>query len=96
MSAPIKPDNNPLATYSVAFGAAMQVGCLLLVAIGGLFLLGLLLDRVLGTHPLFLIILLLGSIPLTLFLIIRYTSYKVKRLQAPTAPQKKEETARDD
>jgi F0F1-type ATP synthase assembly protein I len=94
MSTPTKPDKNPLTLYTVALSTVGQVGCLLGAAIGAALLLGLLLDSLLGTKPLFLILLLLGSIPLNLWMIYRYTLRKVKALQAPST--QKEETARDD
>lgn len=44
---------------------AGQVGCLTFVIIVAALVLGLLLDRLLGTRPMFLILLLVGSMPLT-------------------------------
>jgi F0F1-type ATP synthase assembly protein I len=70
------------------------VGCLLVASAGGSVVLGLLIDQLLGTKPLFLFLLLLGSIPLNLWMIYRYTVYKSRKIQA-SAP-KKEDTASDD
>jgi|GEM_PF-1082208 F0F1-type ATP synthase assembly protein I len=90
------PGDNPLALYSVAIGAVGQVGCLLFAAIIGCLIFGLVLDRLLGTKPLFVFIFLVGSIPLNLWMIFKYTSYKAKQMM-PTAPTpKKEETTRGD
>jgi F0F1-type ATP synthase assembly protein I len=89
----MKPENNPVPFYLTAAGAAAEVGCLLVASAGGSVLLGLLLDQLLGTRPLFIFLLLLGSIPLNLWLIYRYTLYKSQRLQASS---KKEEPASDD
>ncbi len=47
---------------------AGQVGCLTLLIVFVALFLGLYLDRLLGTKPVFLIILVLGSAPLSLFL----------------------------
>jgi F0F1-type ATP synthase assembly protein I len=94
MNTPTEPNKNPLTLYTVAVSTVGQVGCLLGVAIGAMILLGLLLDSLLGTKPLFLILLLLGSIPLNLWMIYRFTLRKAKALRA--TPTQKEETARDD
>jgi F0F1-type ATP synthase assembly protein I len=94
MTTPTNPNKNPMGLYTVAVSTAFQVGCLLIVAIGLALGLGLLLDRLLGTRPLFLVLLLLGSIPLNLWILYRFTLYKARTLQAP--PTQKEETASDD
>lgn len=89
----MKPDNNPVPFYLTAAGAAGEVGCLLVFSAGGSVVLGLLLDQLLGTKPLFIFLLLLASIPLNLWMIYRYTLYKSRRLQASP---KKEDTVSDD
>jgi len=89
----MKPEHNALPVYLTVAGAAGEVGCLLVLSAGGAVGLGLLLDHLLGTKPLFLFLLLLGSIPLNLWMIYRYTLYKSRQLSA--AP-KKEDTASDD
>ena len=55
---------------------------LLVLIIGGSVLLGLLLDSVLGTKPAFIFILLLASIPVTLWVIYRYSVYQSKRIMS--------------
>ncbi|HVU11593.1 MAG TPA: hypothetical protein VHD90_09955 [Phototrophicaceae bacterium] len=89
----MKPEGNPVPFYLTAAGAAGEVGCLITLSAGGSVVLGLLVDRLLGTNHLFLFLFLLGSIPLNLWLIYRYTVYKSRRLQAAS---KKEDTASDD
>lgn len=89
----MKPEHNPVPIYLTAAGTAGEVGCLLGITIGGGVALGLLLDQLLGTKPLFIFLLLLGSIPFNLWMVYRYTLYKSRRLQAP---MKKEDTANDD
>jgi F0F1-type ATP synthase assembly protein I len=89
MSAPRKPDQ-PLTLYTVAVSTVGQVGCLLFITIGGFLGVGLLLDRLFATKHLFLIIFLLGSIPLNLWLIYRYTLYKARSLQASSTQAKEE------
>jgi len=73
-----------------AAGVAAQVGCLLVVIVGGSVLLGLLLDNLLGTGRLFIFLTLVASIPVNLWAIYRYTVYQSKRLQA--ASQNKEDS----
>ena len=88
-------DKNPASAYLFAANVAAQIGCLLILTVGGAVLLGLLLDQLLGTKRIILFLLLVGSIPLNLWLIYRYTLYQSKRLQA-SITQKKEESIRDD
>jgi F0F1-type ATP synthase assembly protein I len=90
----MKLDHNQLSSYLLATGVAAQVGCLMVVTIGIALGLGLLADRVLGTKPVFFLILLLGSIPLNLWLIYRYTLHRARKIQASS--MQKEDTARDD
>jgi len=89
----MKPEHSPVPFYLTAAGAAGEVGCLLVLSAGASVVLGLLIDRLLGTRHLFLLLFLLGSIPLNLWVIYRYTLYKSRRLQASA---KKEGTVSDD
>lgn len=86
--------NNPATAYLFAANVAGQIGCLLIFTVGGAVLIGLLLDQALGTRHIILFLFLIGSIPLNLFVIYRYTIYQSKRLQA-SATQKKEESISD-
>jgi F0F1-type ATP synthase assembly protein I len=88
----MKPVRDAAPVYLLAAGVAAQVGCLLVVILGGGVVLGLLLDQLLGTKPLFIFLILLASIPLNLWAIYRYTIYQTKRLQA----SQKEDNIRDD
>lgn len=65
-----------------------QVGALLVLIAGGAVLLGLGLDEALGTKPLFIFVLLLGSIPLSLWAIYRYSQHQARLI---LAAQKEEE-----
>ena len=78
----MKPDQNPFSVYSLVASIVGQVGCFLILIAGGSVLLGVLLDRLFGTKPVFLILLLLGSIPLNLWAVYRYTRYKTRSVQA--------------
>ncbi len=88
----MKPVKEATPIYLFAVNVAAQVGCLLILIVGGGVLLGLLLDQLLGTRPLFIFLVLLVSIPLNLWAIYRYTLYQTKRLQA----SQKEDNIRDD
>jgi hypothetical protein len=86
----MKSDKDPASVYLFAAGVAGQVGCLLTIIVGGAVLLGLGLDRLLGTGRLFIFLLLVASIPLNLWAIYRYTLFQSRRLQATS--QKKEDS----
>ncbi len=87
-----EPENqtDQYSLYMMAAGVAGQVGCLVGMTAIGAVVLGLFLDNALGTKPLFIFVLLLGSIPLTIFMIFRYTKRKTRNLQA-SAPQKEDD-----
>lgn len=74
-------DNNASVTL-LAVKVIAQIGILLVVIVGGAVLVGLLLDELLGTKPAFIFVLLLGSIPLTLWTIYRYTQHQTKQILA--------------
>lgn len=59
-------NNNPLGIFNQAvIVVAGQVGCLTFLIILAALILGLLLDRLLNTRPLFTILFMVGSMPLT-------------------------------
>lgn len=60
---------------------AGQVGCLTLVIIFVALFAGLWLDRYLDTRPLFTIVLLIGSVPVTLFLMFRVVKAATSRIK---------------
>jgi F0F1-type ATP synthase assembly protein I len=79
----MKPDKSSASSLSlIAVQIAGQVGCLLVIVVGGGIGIGLVLDQVLGTKPLFILLAVLGSVPLNIFVIYRYTIYKNKTLEA--------------
>ena len=69
---------------------AGQVGCLTLVVIFVALFAGLWLDRYLDTKPLFTIVLLIGSVPVTLFLMFRVVRAATSRIK----PVKNSETTK--
>jgi hypothetical protein len=78
-----QPENLALAVA----GVLLQVGCLtviiLLAALGG----GLLLDTRFNSRPLFTLVLVLGSIPVTVYLLFRIVLSGTKRLQQANRPR---------
>lgn len=84
-----QPSNEPFSLYILVAGVVGQVGCLLLVTIGGALAIGLVLDQVLGTKPLFVFLAILASVPLNIWLIFQYTRRKTRSLQA-SEPQKED------
>jgi threonine/homoserine/homoserine lactone efflux protein len=62
-------------------GVAGQVGCLTLGIVFVALFAGLGLDRLLNTKPLFTLILLIGSVPLTLYLMFRIVKAATDRIQ---------------
>lgn len=90
----MKPEQNSSSTvYLFAAQVAAQIGCLLILTVGGGVVLGLLLDKLLGTKSLFIFLFLLGSIPLNLWAVYRYTLYKTRNLKTSS---RKEGTISDD
>ena len=76
-------------------GVAGQVGCLTLLIVFVALFAGLGLDRLLNTRPLFTLILLIGSVPLTLYLMFRIVKAATDRIQpAAKADPAVEETHR--
>jgi F0F1-type ATP synthase assembly protein I len=76
----MKSDNDTNAVVLLAVKVIAQMGALLVAIIGGAVLLGILLDQLLGTKPIFIFTLLLGSIPLTLWIIYRYSLRQSKQI----------------
>lgn len=74
------PDKSPVLLLGAKVIA--QVGALLVLIAGGAVLGGLALDEALGTKPLFIFILLLGSIPLSLWAIYRYSQHQARLILA--------------
>ena len=71
-------------------GFAGTVGVVTLIIVVVALFAGLLLDRVLGTRPVFTILILLGSVPITIFVMFRLALGAIARIKPPQ-PEKKEE-----
>ncbi len=61
-----------------------QVGCLVIVLVGLALGGGLLLDRLLNTRPIFTVLLMVGSVPVALYLTVRVSLSAVARAQQNT------------
>lgn len=86
------------ASLELAFRVLAQIGLLTLgIVLVGLFG-GLALDRLLNTRPLFTVLLLVGSFPVSLYIIYRVALNAVAKVNSapPAQPRVKEENHRDD
>lgn len=87
---------------ALAVGALLgQVGCVTLVVILVALAAGLWLDNQLDSRPLFTVLLMLGSVPVTIYLMIRIVlagASQFERLTGPASPatQEEERLERDD
>jgi len=75
-------------------GVAGQVGCLTLLVVFAALFVGLWLDKSLGTKPVFTVVLLLGSVPVTLFLMFRMVKAAVDRMKPIDKKTPEEESYR--
>jgi F0F1-type ATP synthase assembly protein I len=88
----LEPERNPnpraLSDAQVA-GLLAKSGCLVFCIVMGAVLGGILLDRLLNTQPLFTLLLVLGSAPVTLFLVYRFSMRTLAEApRTPAAPGK--------
>lgn len=72
----------------VAIKVIAQMGTLLVLIVGGSVGIGLLLDHLLGTRPIFIAVLILASVPVTLWTIYRYSLYQAKRISSSQKEEK--------
>jgi F0F1-type ATP synthase assembly protein I len=78
---------------------AGQVGCLTLIVIIGALFVGLWLDKIFNSKPIFTLVLMIASVPVTLVLMFKVVTAATKRMK-PDQPKKEvdipeEETIRD-
>jgi F0F1-type ATP synthase assembly protein I len=74
--------------YGMALASVVsQVGCVTIAVVLGALVAGLGLDRFFDTRPLFTILLLLGSIPVSLYLLVRIALSAVAQLNPPSQKQ---------
>jgi F0F1-type ATP synthase assembly protein I len=62
------------------------VGCVTVVVVVGALALGLGLDRLVDTRPLFTVLMLLGSIPISIYLLVRIALSTAAQLAPPSTP----------
>jgi F0F1-type ATP synthase assembly protein I len=85
-----KQDHTQYAINMGLAGVAGTIGFVTLIIVVAALFIGLLLDRQLGTRPLFTILVLLGSVPFTIFIMFRLALSAAARIK-PVPPVKKEE-----
>ena len=101
-----QPENQGKDRFQYAMNLTLasiagQVGCLTLVIIFVALFAGLWLDRTMDTKPLFTIVLLIGSVPVTLFLmfrVVRAATSRIKPVQTSdknTIPTPEEDSDRE-
>jgi F0F1-type ATP synthase assembly protein I len=76
-----QPDINQTSLLAGIIG---QVGCITVIIVGLALGAGLLLDRFLDTRPIFTILFMVGSVPVTLYVIVRVSLYAAARAQQAT------------
>ena len=81
-----KPGPAPYVNGMAMMSVGGQVGCITLLIVFVALFGGLALDRILGTKPVFTIILLLGSAPLALYLTFQVAMRSIKKMAPPVPP----------
>jgi hypothetical protein len=78
--------------FGVALASAVsQVGCVTVVVILGALVAGMALDKALDTQPVFTLLLVIGSIPVSLYLLVRIALSATAQLTAPPSQKEAEE-----
>ena len=83
--APEAVDRNRYVLNLSLAGLAGQVGCITVVIVFGALFAGIWVDRLVGTRPLFTVGLLLGSVPVTIFIMFWLVKSAVAKIQ-PVVP----------
>lgn len=83
-------DRRQYATNLLLVAAAGQAGCLTVAIIFGALITGLWLDRTLDTRPLFTILLMLGSVPVTLVAMLWVVRTMTSRMKPAVKTQSEE------
>jgi F0F1-type ATP synthase assembly protein I len=84
----VSKEQDQIQQTAMLAGVVGQIGCLTLILIGVALGAGILLDRILDTRPVFTILLLVGSVPVNLFLTVRVALAAVARAQRNIAKSK--------
>jgi F0F1-type ATP synthase assembly protein I len=85
----VNKDQPDINQTSLLAGIIGQVGCITILIVGLALAAGLLLDRFLGTDPIFTILLMVGSVPVTLYIIVRVSLLAAARVQQTREPTTK-------
>jgi len=82
---------NPQNTHIALLASVMgQIGCLVVFLVGLALGAGMLIDRYLGTNGIFTALLMLGSVPVTLFLVVRVSLVAAQRAQRAIEKQQEQ------
>jgi F0F1-type ATP synthase assembly protein I len=90
-----KPTSKALVDSQIA-GLVAQTGCLVVVVVLVAVIAGIWLDRALNTRPMLTLLLVLGSVPITIYMLMRIALRAVSRIQQETTPAVRERNDRDD
>jgi F0F1-type ATP synthase assembly protein I len=77
-------------------GMVSQIGCVTVVIVIGALLAGLWVDKMVDTRPLFTILFLLGSIPVSLYLLVRIAFSTAAQLAPPPDQETKEKSSKEE
>jgi F0F1-type ATP synthase assembly protein I len=77
-------------------GIVGQIGCITVIIIALALGAGVMIDRFLDTRPIFTILFLVGSVPVTLFVTVRVSLMAASRARKMDAARKKKETAEEE
>ena len=86
-------DRQPIVSGTALASMVSQIGCLVILIVVGALLAGLWLDKLADTRPLFTIVLLLTSVPVSLFISVRVALSTAARLAPP--PKASEDSSSD-
>lgn len=81
--------NDDINQTALLAGIVGQIGCITIIIIAIALGAGFLLDRFLETRPIFTILFLVGSVPVTLFITVRVSLMAAARAQKNAADKKK-------
>ena len=82
--------DNDINQTALLAGIVGQIGCITVIIIALALGAGVLLDRFLDTRPIFTILFLVGSVPVTLFVTVRVSLMAAARAQRNAAKKKQE------
>ena len=86
-------DHQQVAFVAVLATTVAQVGCVTVFVILGALVVGLALDRTFDTRPLFTLLLVLASIPVSLYLLVQVALSGAAQLTPPTPKEEEKESS---